>query len=151
MEFTAHPPILPYRPRRETLAIILHDSHTGPSLVASYPFLEVHGRTLGFLTVGYHWAIDRDGYLQSFREQHQVGSHAPGRNHDTVGICLMGGLNGDGVREDNFTQDQMVSLKALVQGIRYVHGEIPLLGHSELHRKSHCPALDMETIRRMCK
>lgn len=142
---------LAYRPRRCTTAIVLHDTHTPASLNASHPFLLVHGRSLGLLTVGYHFVIERDGFVQSYRGDNLVGSHTPGRNHDTVGIALMGGLGVDGEPEDNFTADQTYSLKHLVRGIRFNYGEIPLLGHGELHHRAKCPCVDMEEVRGLCK
>lgn len=145
--------MLTYRTRLRTTQIILHDSHTVPDLESSSPFLVVNGRALGLLNVGYHYVIERDGFTTEYRRHDAIGSHTRGCNHNSIGVCLMGGCrateDGGVEPEDNFTADQMVSLKALVLAIRQRYGKnLPLVGHKEVSRgHSECPCLNMETVR----
>ncbi len=140
---------LKYRPRRTTNAIILHDSHTRPSVIHGEHFLKMQGRVMGLLYTGYHFIVDRDGQVVACRKHDVMGSHCPGRNHDTIGVCLMGGLSEDGTDEDNILADQWVALRTLVAGIRGLYGYLPVLGHGEvqkLHDRT-CPCVAPDEIR----
>lgn len=151
---TPAPAILTYRPRKATNAIVLHDSHTPPSVISGEDHLTIQGRIKGLLSVGYHFIIDRDGQVQECRPHATMGSHCPGRNHDTIGVCLMGGLSDAGDQEDNILAQQLVALRTLVMGIRGLYGgSVPILGHGEVqnpHDRA-CPCVDMKEIRAVCR
>lgn len=123
---------LQYRPRSRTNAIILHDSHSAPAIINGEDFLCLRGRSMGLLTCGYHFIVDRDGQVVECRKHSVMGTHCPGRNHDSIGVCLMGGLSAEGLPEDNILAGQWKSLRTLVAGIRGLYGPIPVIGHSEV-------------------
>jgi len=41
----------------------------------------------GFLAPGYHYLFRKDGRIEEGRDLRCVGSHALGRNHDSIGWC----------------------------------------------------------------
>lgn len=135
-----------YKPRSKTSRIILHDSHTGPEVTNAAEHLRVLGRVKGLLDVGYHLVIERDGRLVQTRPLNVIGSHLPGHNHDSIGICLAGN------EERGFTEAQLEALQGLINmpGLR----ELPLLGHYEIPRSGtrrsgcKCPCLDMNKLRK---
>lgn len=144
---------LAWRPRSATTRIILHDQHAPrpaehlPSPCADW--LLANGRAQGLLAIGYHYVIERDGGVVVCRPNDAIGSHTPGHNHDSIGICLAGGHAG----EDDFTEDQLYALKVTVGSLWRKYGPLQLLGHSEVkHRQRHgvsCPAIDMNVVRDM--
>ncbi|WP_410171154.1 N-acetylmuramoyl-L-alanine amidase [Brucella intermedia] len=152
--------LLRYKPRQTTTQIILHDSHTIPevSTVDNVPrwasMAHEGGLKMGLLSIGYHDIIERDGTIIECRHHSLVGSHTPGHNLDSIGICLVGGREvegGEGV--DNFTEDQKRSLLRRCHEYRTLYPSIlKVVGHSEVQRFRRrdtppCPPLDMELFR----
>src|SRR4051812_15459628 len=83
---------LTYRRREETKWCVLHDSHTVPGQKSMIEWLKVHGRSNGLLSIGYHYLVFEDGELICCRPMGVQGSHCRGFNHNSVGVCLIGGL-----------------------------------------------------------
>ena len=135
-----------YRPRLKTRAVILHDSHTGPEVTNTLEHLRVQGRQKGLLDVGYHVVIERSGIQHMTRPLNVMGSHLPGNNFDTIGVCLAGN------EEAGVTEEQIASLFCLMVGHEETAG-LPLLGHYEIPRSGtrrsgcKCPCLDMNKLR----
>lgn len=141
-----------YKPRTSTTRIILHDSHTAPG-ERWHPEARDGGLKMGLLGIGYHFIIERDGGPIETRKRDLIGTHTPGHNMDSIGVCLVGGRshrNGD--HENNFTDGQIVTLFQLVLKLREQFGPIPLLGHTEVQKYRNrnlpnCPCLDMDDLR----
>lgn len=145
-------PAVRYRHRRETTDIIVHDSHTPPSVASAEDYLRAYGRELGLLDIGYHYVIERYGYVRACRPVDLVGSHTPGHNLKSIGICLAGGQDEYGNTEDNFTPPQMEVLGLLVAHLRSRYPSIArVVGHTEIqryrHRELQCPAFSMHKWR----
>ena len=51
----------------------------------------------GFIDVGYHYVIKRDGTVQAGRPLERQGAHVQGYNHLSVGVCLIVGVSEYGV------------------------------------------------------
>ena len=69
---------------------------------------DIHAMHLGFGWdgAGYHAIITRDGICHPGRPEYWQGAHVKGRNHDSIGVCLIG--------RHNFTPDQFAALEALL-------------------------------------
>lgn len=146
--------MITYKVRTHTRLLILHDSHTKPDVERIVQVLRWQGRKMGLLDIGYHFVIDRDGHITETRPQALIGTHTRGHDLDSIGLCLIGGLDADGRREDNFTEDQRRSLFDLVRILKGQYQGVSLMGHDELirstdvkHRQHHCPACDMGDLR----
>ena len=103
------------------------------------------GRERGLLDVGYHFVIERDGWVTETCPRECMGSHAPGMNHDSIGICLAG------ERTDYPTQEQVVSLSILA---RELGPSLPIVGHCEVQRfkgRDPSPAFDLNMLRKDLK
>lgn len=151
--------LLKYKKRTATKMAILHDSHTVPEIleVEDVPRWAVlaheGGLKMGLMSIGYHFIIERSGETIECRGKELIGSHTPGLNMESIGICLVGGreeYNGPGV--DNFTEEQRTSLLRLLHGLRQEYPGIMVKGHSEVQRyrnRSHpaCPPIDMDLLR----
>lgn len=141
-----------YRTRPSTEFLILHDSHTVPAPNGE-AFLRWRGRQNGLLDVGYHFVIERDGATIVTRPEDAIGSHCAGYNHNSIGVCLIGGLDAE-APTDNFTADQRAALCTLYARLRGTYGpHLRVLGHTELarfvgrRRHQPCPCLDMGVLR----
>lgn len=143
--------MLTFRPRRATNLIIIHDAHTPPDVVDGTTYLRHKGRQMGLLDVGYHLLIQRNGVTTICRHGDAVGSHTPGYNDESLGICLLGGANAAGEPEDNFTDVQRDALKWTIEWLWTKWPEARVVGHTELarfrKRSLRCPALDMNALR----
>ncbi len=101
--------------------------------------------TRGFLKIGYHYVIYRDGSVHKGREDTEVGAHASGYNKGSLGICLVGGLNDEGKAENNFTDDQFVSLAELLTKLLVKHPKAEILGHRDLPKVAKdCPCFSVK-------
>lgn len=150
-----------YKARRETTRIILHDSHTTPEVekgceVSRWAAMAKDGGLrMGLLGVGYHFVVERDGEIVETRRRHLVGTHTPGHNMDSIGVCLVGGREaafpGEGI--DNFTFKQRRALIQLLAALRGEYGkDVQVVGHTEVQKYRNksladCPALDMDELR----
>jgi N-acetylmuramoyl-L-alanine amidase len=139
-----------WRTRTRTTRIIVHDSNTPADLQPSATdHMRTKGRTMGLLDVGYHFVIERDGKVIQTRPHACLGSHAPGHNGDSIGVCLAGGHLG----VDDFTGDQTGALGLLLRWLLHAYPGATVLGRYELKgygaskRNRRSPALDMNQLR----
>lgn len=147
------PTLITYRPRSTTRKIILHESHTPASVGDATALLRAQGRANGLLEVGYHYVIEANGCVVNTRAWETVGSHCPGENHDSIGICLTGDEDTDwwGVERS----PQMMALHQLYQTLyRWVGQRLPVVGHEEVlrgrrrHDQHPCPSFNMAQMRK---
>lgn len=106
-----------------------------------------HTRDNGWKDIGYHWVIRRDGTVEAGRAEDVVGAHASGHNHDSIGICLVGGMRADRKGVDfNFTAAQVLSLLKLVDEIEERYGPLVKVGHRDVAPAKECPGLDVASL-----
>ena len=134
--------------REKTDIIVIHCSATPPTMdIGVEKIREWQVKDNGWDDVGYHHIITRSGVLQKARPEEMQGAHAPKVNDRSVAICLIGGSNASGDWENNFTDEQFVSLKALILDLikRY---DMPkdfkqikkIIGHYQVDDKKECPS-----------
>jgi N-acetylmuramoyl-L-alanine amidase len=148
-----------YKRREATNLILLHDSHTTPDILkgGSVPrwsdMAKAGGMALGLLDIGYHFIIERDGELVECRQRDLIGSHTPGHNMDSIGVCLVGGREHGVVHGvNNFTTDQERSLLRLLHELTTQYPGAVVRSHTEEQRYRKkglpaCPAIDMDLLR----
>lgn len=141
-----------YRRRSRTTLLVLHDSHTPPSVQRPVEHLKWQGRQRGLIEIGYHLIIDRAGVSHLLRPVDAVGCHSPGFNHISIGVCLVGGREENGLPVDNFTTIQRQVLIKYCAGFMTEFPEAQICGHSEIQRfknQKHikCPFTDMNLVR----
>lgn len=151
-------PLITYKPRQSTTQIILHDSHTTPKESSVKDVSRWHldaydgALQMGLLGIGYHFIIERDGTRVACRQWDRIGSHTPGFNDDSIGICLVGGRDYNGDPEDNFTVEQRAEAFRLIQECIKEFGPLKIKGRYEIQRfrnkgRPKSPFLDMEMFR----
>lgn len=86
----------------------------------------------GFNTIGYHFVIRLDGTREIGRPLGQAGAHVAGHNANSIGICLVGGLDAKGKPEDTFTLAQYAELVKLVRELRTKFPHARICGHRDL-------------------
>ena len=131
-----------------TRYLIIHCSDTYADMDTSAATIDQWHRARGFSGIGYHFVIRRDGYIENGRPVDAIGAHckAKGRNRDSVGICLVGGKSReDGGPEDNFTREQIASLRNLISQLKLKYPDAAVAGHRDFDKSRACPCFDFET------
>ena len=128
--------------RKETTEIIIHCAATKPSMDVDAKTIDRWHREKGWLKIGYHYVICRDGTVEIGREENAVGAHARGYNAKSVGICLVGGLDEKMKPVENFTDEQWLMLTRLVDGLTAKYPEARVIGHNDVSSKT-CPNFDV--------
>lgn len=122
--------------------LILHCSDTPDDRDIGVKELRSQHISQGWLDVGYHEIIRRDGTLEPGRPLVRIGAHCKGHNLYSIGICLVG--------RDKFTPEQMKTLVARCRHYMTLYGLKPdqVFGHYELDNKGKtCPNFDTSKFR----
>ena len=132
--------------RSGTDYIVVHCTATRPSMDIGRVEVDAWHRHRGFLGIGYHYIIRRDGVVEVGRSEEAIGAHAKGYNSTSVSIALVGGVTEDDVQvaEDNFTSDQLEALYELVTDLQKKYPDAQVLGHRDLKGVTkECPSFDV--------
>jgi len=133
--------------RKKTDTIIIHCAATKPSMDIGYNEIRKwHVDQNGWDDVGYHFIIRRNGKYEKARPEGYSGAHAPSHNSRSIGICLVGGMAEDGTAENNFTLEQFLTLKDLINMIMDKYSDITdVLGHCDVQdNKPNCPGFNVK-------
>lgn len=89
-------------------------------------------------SIGYHYVIYIDGAVHTGRGVEEIGAHAAGHNHDSIGICMIG--------TDKFTRAQWLAASELVHVLEKAFPAAEVLGHRDLPDvKKTCPGFNAIT------
>jgi N-acetylmuramoyl-L-alanine amidase len=80
-------------------------------------------------SIGYHYVVDLDGKVWTGRHLDEPGAHVAGHNANSVGICLVGGIEPN---DAAYSLAQWRSLAALVRGLQLQFLGARVLGHRDL-------------------
>lgn len=132
-----------FKDRVKTDYIVVHCSATPPDRDIGVKDIERWHRGQGYIAVGYHFVIKRDGVIEEGRPESVVGAHAKGVNESSIGICLVGGVDKGMKPEDNFTNDQMNSLATLIDMLQTRYKDAEVIGHRDVpNTNKACPSFD---------
>lgn len=132
---------------RDINTLVIHCSATPAKNYVDAAVIDRWHRAKGWLRIGYHYVIKRDGELEKGRDISVVGAHVEGHNAKSIGICMVGGMDADNIRaENNFTHAQWATLKTLVYQLMTSFPDATVLGHRDfpnVHKD--CPSFDVRT------
>ena len=127
--------------REKTDTLVIHCSATPADMdIGVDKIREWHVDENKWEAVGYHHIIRRDGTLEPARPEEYQGAHAVQVNDRSLGICLIGGSNSNGDWENNFINDQFVTLKALLLNLTKKYEIKKIIGHYQVEPKKECPS-----------
>ena len=130
--------------RELTDTIVIHCSATPPTMdIGVEKIKEWHVKDNGWDDVGYHFIITRDGTIEPARPEDMQGAHAPRVNDRSVAICLIGGSDANGGWSNNFTDEQWVTLKALLLNLTKKYEIKKIIGHYQVDDKKECPSFNV--------
>lgn len=93
-----------------------------------------HVNERGWIDIGYHYVITKDGSTYVGRPVETPGAHCKGHNETSIGICLTG--------RDVFSKEQFLSTSILIRGLQSTFSLTrftSLYFHSELSENKTCP------------
>lgn len=124
--------------------IIVHCSDTLPGQPCNAEIINDWHIRRGFEMIGYHYVILPDGTIEHGRPLFYEGAHckAGGRNHDSIGVCYVGGRNAEGVCADTRTEQQKSVLGTLLKELLRRFPKAKIAGHHDFDRGKECPCFD---------
>ncbi|UQZ89550.1 lysozyme [Deltaproteobacteria bacterium Smac51] len=128
-------------------ALVVHCSATPPnSDIGAAEIRRVHVKQNKWRDIGYHYVIRRNGKVEVGRPEAQAGAHVSGHNADTLGICLVGGVDSKGRAEANYTLEQYETLIGLIRQLKGFYPKATIKGHRDFPGvKKDCPCFDVRT------
>lgn len=102
-----------------------------------------HKTEHGWSDIGYHYVIDIDGTIEAGRPIETAGAHCSGHNHNSIGICYVGGKLFN-KPADTRTDAQKASLLLLLKYLRQRYTKAKIYGHRDFAPKA-CPCFDAKT------
>lgn len=127
--------------------IVVHCSATPADMDIGVVEIDRWHKQNGWAGIGYHYVIRRDGTLEVGRLLDKPGAHAAGFNSQSIGICLVGGIDDEGQPQDNFTAIQKAVLRSRLNWLKagdYKHAAV--IGHRDLPDVNKaCPSFDVRT------
>ena len=112
--------------------IILHCSATRETRDYTAEQLKRDHLARGFIEVGYHYYIRRDGTVTQHRRLDEVGAHCRPFNRCSIGICYEGGLDANGKPKDTRTLRQRATLLGLLLDLKKKFPKAIIRGHNEM-------------------
>ena len=136
---------------REITRIFIHCSFTKPRtgragspLIGAAEIRKWHVEERGWRDIGYHYVVKRNGVLELGRPLDQAGAHVAGYNKDSIGICLVGGMNKTtGKAVNDYTDEQWQTLRMIVGGLMIQFPKAEVLGHNDVTTTKTCPNFDV--------
>lgn len=134
--------------RKSTSEFIIHCSATPEGKDYTVADITRWHKARGFVTIGYHYVIYRDGSVHVGRPENQVGAHCTGHNNKSIGICYIGGCeakkraDGRYHGKDTRTPAQKTALRNLLIQLRAKYPKATIHGHCEFANKS-CPSFSV--------
>ena len=112
--------------------IIIHCSATRETQDYTPEQLKRDHMARGFIDVGYHFYIRKDGTVTQHRKLNEVGAHCRPFNRCSIGICYEGGLDAKGKPKDTRTIAQRGSLVKLLIELKQKFPKAAIRGHNEM-------------------
>lgn len=123
--------------------VVVHCSATSPRRDIGAAEINSWHVQRGWSGIGYHYVIRRNGEVEVGRPETTMGAHVRGNNENSLGICLIGGVDNFGRPEFNYTLAQMHALRELKQELDEAHNDPIWLGHRDLDSTKACPCFDV--------
>lgn len=133
--------------RDKTDYLVIHCSATSDKQDIGAADIDKWHRAKGWACIGYHYVIRRNGEVEEGRDSEVIGAHVSGHNENSVGICMVGGVDANDVNKavNNFTKEQFTSLKSLLTVLKIRYPNAKIQGHRDFPEvKKACPSFEVK-------
>jgi N-acetylmuramoyl-L-alanine amidase len=128
--------------RRRINEIIVHCTATPEGRDYTVADIRAMHKAQGWVDIGYHYLIYRDGSIHEGRNVDMVGAHCQGHNAQSIGVCYVGGVARDGkTPKDTRTEAQKDALIHLLMQLVCLYPDATIRGHRDFAAKA-CPSFD---------
>ena len=128
--------------RRRINEIIVHCTATPEGRDYTVADIRQMHKAQGWVDIGYHYLIYRDGSIHEGRNVDMVGAHCQGHNAQSIGVCYVGGVARDGkTPKDTRTLAQKDALVHLLMQLVCLYPDATIRGHRDFAAKA-CPSFD---------
>ena len=117
--------------RQDTFYVFVHHAQATKCTVQDVHTWHVMEN--GWIGIGYHYFIDKNGNVWNGRPLDMVGAHTKGYNHNSIGICLEGDYTVEKISEH--VKSVLVNL---LVSIKRTYDKIKILRHMDVNQTS-CP------------
>lgn len=124
--------------------IVVHHSATPSDMDIGAAEIDLWHRQRGWLAIGYHAVVRRDGSIEHGRNVNEQGAHVRHHNDTSVGICMIGGIDDDGNPVDNFTEVQYEALNWLLTLMQAAYPRADIVRHSDLDSSTLCSKVRLD-------
>ena len=131
--------------RDVTDMIVIHHTGNGEDVDADAESIHRYHLSIGYLGIGYHFVVRKDGTIERGRPEWAEGSHAYGENHHTLGIHLSGDFT--------FAEptEKQIENTALLIAHLCTYYSIPMdrahiVGHREVNSDTDCPGNNLQKL-----
>lgn len=135
--------------RLETKFIVVHSSQTTPEEDLSAKDIDGLHRKDGLFNIGFHFVIKRDGTVEVGRDIDTCGVHVETKgdvsNQNSIGICLVGGMNLKGQLDCNYTLAQFKSLTELIVELQSKYDKVLVISRRDVTDTS-CPNFEISEL-----
>ncbi len=130
---------------REISLIIIHCSATPPTMDIGADEIRKWHTAKGWSDIGYHHVMRRNGVIEAGRPEERAGAHVKGFNANSIGVCMIGGVDAEGNPESNFTAAQWASLEPFIHDLSERYPDARITGHNDPEFKSGkaCPCFNV--------
>ncbi len=128
--------------RRRINEIIVHCTATPEGRDYTVADIRQMHKAQGWVDIGYHYLIYRDGSIHEGRNVDLIGAHCQGHNAQSIGVCYVGGVASDGkTPKDTRTPAQKDALIHLLMQLVCLYPDATIRGHRDFAAKA-CPSFD---------
>jgi N-acetyl-anhydromuramyl-L-alanine amidase AmpD len=132
-----------YTIRKSTDYLVVHCAATPPTWNGGAKEIRQWHRDKGWIDIGYHFVIRRDGTVETGRPENTVGAHVENHNSNSIGICLVGGVDEKLKAQNNFTPAQFAALAEKLRELKAKYPNVTVQGHRDFPGvKKDCPSFD---------
>ncbi len=126
-------------------ALVVHCSATPAGKAFHAADIDKWHRGQGWSGIGYHYVITLDGSIEPGRDLEEPGAHVAGHNAQSIGICLIGGVNAQNTKAANtFNERQFEALELVLLGLRGRWPQARICGHRDFPKVAkECPSFDV--------
>ena len=110
--------------RSSTKRIVLHHA---AAVTATVTQIDQWHKGNGWSGIGYHFYVRKNGEVYRGRPIWAVGSHAQGRNSDSIGICAEGNFD-----IEKMPQAQKSAIKELLKYLKELYPNTTISGHKDV-------------------
>ena len=121
-----------HMPAEAVRYLVIHCSATREDRSYTVQQLRSDHLSRGFIDIGYHYYIRRDGTLTQHRRHDEVGAHCRPFNRCSIGICYEGGLDANGKPKDTRTLEQRGAIITLLIELKRKFPNAMIRGHNEM-------------------